>query len=83
MESKPKRKDLCGRALSLQLCCATAVPCCALCMLGAGRALLCDCCVLVYFRCVLVLWCALQCVLRFSAVHCAAWPCCAMCVVFE
>ena len=29
MESKPKREDLCGRALSLQLCCAAAVLCCA------------------------------------------------------
>ena len=29
MESKPKREDLCGRALSLQLCCAAIVLCCA------------------------------------------------------
>ena len=29
MESKPKREDLYGRALWLQLCCAAAVLCCA------------------------------------------------------
>ena len=38
MESKPKREDLSGRALSLQLCCAAAVLCCAVrCVHAAGR----------------------------------------------
>ena len=41
MESKPKREDLCGRALSLQLCCAAACSRallrCALYVHAAGR----------------------------------------------
>ena len=79
MESKPKRKDLYGRALLLQLGCAAAMLCCALC---ACWALGVHCCVLLYYRYALVLWCALRCVLHFSAVRCAA-SCCAMCVVFK
>ena len=86
MESKPKREDLYGRALWLQLCCAAAVLCCAMCMqLGASV----HCCVLLYYRYALVLWCALRRVWHFSAVRYAAWLCCAVlcyvcvCVVFQ
>ena len=79
MESKPKREDLCGRALSLQLCCAAACSRALLrCALYVHVGV--HCCVLLYYRYALVLWCALRCVLHFSAVRCAA-PCCAMCVL--
>ena len=37
------------------------------------------CCVLLYYRYALVLWCALRRVWHFSAVRYAAWLCCAMC----
>ena len=47
------------------------------------------CCVLLYYRYALVLWCALRRVWHFSAVRYAAWLCCAVlcyvcvCVVFQ
>ena len=73
MESRPKRKDLCGRALSLQLCCATAVPCCALC---ACWALGVHCCVIA------VCWCTSG-VFLCSGVLCSV--CCAslLCIVLH
>ena len=62
---------------AIVLCCSRAVLHCALC--ACSWALGVHCCVLLYYRYALVLWCALRCVLHFSAVRCAA-SCCAMCV---
>jgi len=63
---------------AMVLCCSHAVLRCALC--ACSWALGVHCCVLLYYRYALVLWCALRCVLHFSAVRCAA-SCCAMCVL--
>ena len=50
--------------------------CCALCACSWTLGVL--CCVLLYYRYALVLWCALRRVWHFSAVHYAAWLCCAV-----
>ena len=70
---------------AIMLCCSYAVLRAVCMQLDAGRALLCA----AVLPDALVLWCALRRVWHFSAVHYAAWLCCALlcyvcvCVVFQ